>query len=174
MQRKTRDQGSSIVSLVMCLWSIWHQVWEILLSYRRKSMQPYHLELTVFLRLNKELWNELTINEMLKVKLSDMTLQQPARLLLWLMRSCKLLVGSCVRVESGKRSGVSINLWLVFLVFIYTHQSCWCTTCQQTRPHIIGLISLCAERSELSCPISRIQCPLNAISIRLLLCDHMN
>jgi hypothetical protein len=55
---------------------------KILLSDRRKSMGPYHLELMVFLRVNKELWNEFTINEMLKVKLSDMTLEQPARLLL--------------------------------------------------------------------------------------------
>ena len=41
---------------------------KILLSDRRKSMEPYHLELTVFLRVNKDLWNEYTIDEMLKAR----------------------------------------------------------------------------------------------------------
>lgn len=41
---------------------------KILLSDRRKSMEPYHLELSVFLRANKDLWNEFTIDEMLKAR----------------------------------------------------------------------------------------------------------
>jgi hypothetical protein len=41
---------------------------KILLSDRRKKMDPYHLELSVFLRANKDLWNEYTIDEMLKAR----------------------------------------------------------------------------------------------------------
>ena len=39
---------------------------KILLSDRRKRLEPYHLELTVFLRMNKELWNEVTIEEIIQ------------------------------------------------------------------------------------------------------------
>ena len=41
---------------------------KILLSDRRKSMEPYPLKLSVFLRANKYLWNEFTIDEMLEAR----------------------------------------------------------------------------------------------------------
>ena len=36
---------------------------KLILSERRKSMSPYHLELLLFLRANQELWNEFTIQD---------------------------------------------------------------------------------------------------------------
>ena len=36
---------------------------KLILSERRKSMSPYHLELLLFLRSNQELWNDYTIQD---------------------------------------------------------------------------------------------------------------
>ena len=36
---------------------------KLILSERRKSMSPYHLELLLFLRSNQDLWNEFTIQD---------------------------------------------------------------------------------------------------------------
>jgi hypothetical protein len=36
---------------------------KLILSERRKSMSPYHLELLLFLRANQELWNDYTIQD---------------------------------------------------------------------------------------------------------------
>jgi hypothetical protein len=36
------------------------------MSDRRKHMSPSHLELILFLRCNKDLWNEFTFDEMIK------------------------------------------------------------------------------------------------------------
>ena len=36
---------------------------KLILSERRNSMSPYHLELLLFLRANQELWNEFKIQD---------------------------------------------------------------------------------------------------------------
>jgi hypothetical protein len=45
---------------------------KIIMADRRKSMTPYHLELLLFLRMNKDLWSEREIQEIIDASTADL------------------------------------------------------------------------------------------------------
>ena len=43
------------------------RVTKMILSDRRKNLEPFHLEMLIFLNFNKELWTEVTMQDILSV-----------------------------------------------------------------------------------------------------------